>query len=60
MEKGTNIFKVKRVLGFMLSLFELIVVFPVLLTAIAIKAESRGPAIFKQERIGKDGRVFEI
>lgn len=53
--------KVKRVLGVFLSFLGLTVVSPVLLaTAIAIKAESRGPVIFKQKRIGKDGKVFEI
>ncbi len=29
-------------------------------TAIAIKAESRGPAFFLQERVGKNGRVFKM
>lgn len=53
--------KLKRVLGVVLSFLGLAVVSPVLLaTAIAIKVESRGPVIFKQERIGKDGRVFQI
>ncbi|RYH00657.1 WecB/TagA/CpsF family glycosyltransferase [Salipiger sp. IMCC34102] len=34
---------------------------PVLaLTALAIKAESRGPVLFTQTRIGKDGRPFTI
>lgn len=28
--------------------------------AAAVKADSPGPAIFKQERVGKDGRRFEI
>ena len=29
-------------------------------TAIAIKTESRGPAFFLQERVGKDGRPFKM
>lgn len=29
-------------------------------TAIAIKAESRGPVFFRQTRVGKDGRTFEM
>ena len=41
-----------------------IVVFTVIplwfLIAIAIKATSKGPVIFKQERVGKDGKVFKI
>ena len=28
--------------------------------AIAIKATSKGPVIFKQERVGKDGKIFKI
>lgn len=31
-----------------------------LITAIAIKIESKGPVIFKQDRLGKDGKVFKI
>ena len=31
-----------------------------LITAIAIKAYDKGPALYKQERLTKDGRVFEI
>src|SRR5437773_10147588 len=30
----------------------------VLLTAILIKIESRGPVLYRQERVGKNGRVF--
>lgn len=53
--------KVKRVLGAVLSFFGLVVVSPLLLlTAVAIKTESRGPVIFKQKRIGMGGKVFDI
>jgi lipopolysaccharide/colanic/teichoic acid biosynthesis glycosyltransferase len=31
-----------------------------LLAAIAIKLESRGPVLYRQPRVGKDGRVFEL
>ena len=31
-----------------------------LITAIAIKIESKGPVIFKQDRLGKGGKVFKI
>lgn len=31
-----------------------------LLTAIAIRMESRGPVLFRQQRVGKDGEVFEM
>lgn len=32
----------------------------ILITAIPLKIESRGPLIFKQQRVGKNGRVFYI
>ena len=31
-----------------------------IITAIAIRIESKGPVIFKQERLGKGGKVFKI
>ena len=31
-----------------------------LITAIAIRIESKGPVIFKQDRLGKGGKVFKI
>ncbi len=33
---------------------------PMLIVALLIKLDSKGPVLFKQERIGKDGRVFKI
>jgi exopolysaccharide biosynthesis polyprenyl glycosylphosphotransferase len=33
---------------------------PIAIAAIAIKATSRGPVIFKQIRVGKDGKLFKI
>ena len=33
---------------------------PMLIVALAIKIDSKGPIIFKQERIGKNGKVFYI
>ena len=37
------------------------VISPILLAvAAAVKLDSKGPVIFKQERLGKDGKVFEI
>jgi sugar transferase (PEP-CTERM system associated) len=32
----------------------------VIMTAILIKIESRGPVLYKQERVGKNGRVFTL
>ena len=51
----------KRVIDFSLAtIFGLILLLPALLIALIIKATSRGPVIFKQERIGKGGGVFSI
>lgn len=51
----------KRAFGFFFALLGLIVTSPIMLIiAILIKLESPGPVIFKQPRIGKDGKVFEF
>ena len=51
----------KRFLDFTISLMALLVLWPVLLVvAIIIKITSPGPVIFKQKRIGLNGKVFEI
>lgn len=53
--------KIKRIFEVILSCIGLLVLSPLLLaTAVAVKVESEGPVIFKQKRIGKDGKVFEI
>lgn len=53
--------KVKRLLDIILSIISLIFLSPVfLIFCIAIKFDSPGPVIFKQKRLGLDGRVFEI
>lgn len=49
----------KRVFDIVLSALALAVLSPVLLvTCIAIKAESPGPAVFRQQRLGRYGREF--
>lgn len=51
----------KRAVDVASGLFGMIVTAPVLLaSAIAIRSESRGPVLFKQKRIGKDGKPFNI
>jgi exopolysaccharide biosynthesis polyprenyl glycosylphosphotransferase len=51
----------KRVFDVAVSLLILIVLAPVLLLALlAIRLGSPGPALFRQERVGKDGERFEI
>lgn len=52
---------VKRGFDIVLSAIGLVLVSPLLLlVSIAIVLESRGPIIFKQQRLGKNGRVFNI
>ncbi len=51
----------KRTFDILLSSALLIVLSPILLLiAIAIKLESKGPVFFRQERIGIDGKSFEM
>ena len=51
----------KRFLDILLSFVGLLIALvPMLIIALAIKIDSRGPVIFKQERIGKNGKVFRI
>lgn len=57
----TIYFIVKRVTDVFLSFLALTLLLPVfLLTALAIKVDSRGKVIFSQIRTGKDGRLFKI
>ncbi|MEY8688207.1 sugar transferase [Bacteroides sp. AN502(2024)] len=52
---------IKRISDFFLSFIALIVFSPLfLLCYIAVRREDGGPAIFKQERIGRFGRPFYI
>ena len=60
---GMNEFErnVKRMLDFCVALVCLVIFSPLFLICyIAIKREDNGPAIFKQERIGRFGRPFTI
>ncbi len=50
---------IKRAFDIVLSAFILVVSWPILLaTAIAIKLTSRGPVLYRQERVGENGRTF--
>ncbi len=52
---------VKRIGDCLLAMFALIIFSPLILICyIAVKLEDGGPAIFKQERIGRFGRPFNI
>lgn len=51
----------KRVIDIFISLVGLIILsIPMLIIAFAIKCDSKGPVIFKQERVGRNGKVFKI
>jgi exopolysaccharide production protein ExoY len=49
----------KRIIDFVGSFFALIMFSPVIITIVLlIKKENRGPAVFKQPRVGRDGNLF--
>ncbi len=53
--------KVKRILGFVASIvIMLLFAIPMFVIAICIKLDSKGPIIYKQKRIGKNGKLFNI
>ena len=52
---------IKRMLDILLSLSALLLLWPVFLgIAIVIKLTSPGPVLFRQKRVGKGKRLFEI
>lgn len=54
-------FFIKRIMDIVLSLIGIIILLPVFtILAIWIKMDSKGPAVFKQIRVGKDGKDFTI
>ena len=60
---GSNIYtqKLERFLDIVISGFGLILAFPIgLITAISIKFDSRGPALYTQRRVGKNGKCFNL
>ena len=53
--------KFKRIMDiFFSSLFLLIGAIPLMIVALLVKIDSQGPALFKQERLGVNGKVFRI
>lgn len=51
----------KRMIDVAVSFVVLCIASPILLmVAIFIKLDSKGPVLFRQKRIGKDGKVFDI
>lgn len=51
----------KRIIDICFSILGLIILFPLLfLLVIMIKSTSKGPGVFIQERVGKDGKIFKM
>ena len=51
----------KRFIDVALSIAMLIMLTPLFaLTAIAVKLDSKGPVIYRQQRVGKNGKVFQL
>ncbi len=51
----------KRCFDFLISIFLLAILSPLLIiTAISIKMSSKGPLLFKQQRVGKNGKLFSV
>ena len=60
-QKSSFVMAVKRTTDIVISAILVLLCAPVmLLTAIAIRLESDGPALFKQQRVGLGGRTFRI
>ena len=52
---------VKRLLDVLISALALLLLSPLLLgAALAVKLSSKGPVIFKQKRLGRDGKEFDF
>ena len=50
-----------RALDLLIAVAALVVLSPLLLLcAVAIKLDSRGPVLYRQRRVGRDGRPFEL
>jgi exopolysaccharide biosynthesis polyprenyl glycosylphosphotransferase len=60
--KGTFFYTgVKRIVDILLSVTALMLLLPLLtVVALAVRFDSEGPIIFKQQRVGKNGRFFEM
>ena len=54
-------FVIKRILDVILAIIMIVLLSPlILIIACAIKINSKGPVIFKQGRLGKNGKEFVI
>jgi exopolysaccharide biosynthesis polyprenyl glycosylphosphotransferase len=60
-EKSKGYYMIKRAIDFLGAACGIIALSPIMLiVAIAIKLESKGPIVFSQERVGKDGSTFKM
>jgi|SRR5690625_664195 len=60
MMRNINLF-IKSIIDFVGSFLGIIIISPILLIiALSIKLTSKGPVFFKQERLGKNGKIFKI
>lgn len=52
---------IKRILDIILGIITLVLLSPIMIiTSVLIRIDSKGPIIFKQQRVGKDGKHFTI
>lgn len=52
---------IKRILDFISALLAcILLIIPMIIIAIIVKCDSKGPVIYKQERLGKNGKQFNI
>lgn len=60
-QKSINYFFIKRTIDLVGSLLGILLLSPVfLIIAIMIKMDSKGPVLFSQLRVGKDGKLFKM
>lgn len=60
-DKNIGYYIIKRVIDIIVSIAGIVILSPVfLITAAAIKLNSKGPVFFTQDRVGKDGSIFKI
>ena len=59
-EKTVSFF-IKRLFDIVVCLISLIILVPIfIIIAVLIKLDSKGPVFFIQDRVGKDGKIFQI
>ena len=52
--------KIKRIIDIVLSLMGIIVLSPLMLVLSVLIKQTKGPILFRQKRVGKDKKLFEI